>query len=516
MQTIACTNSLLGLKRSPRLRAASALLLGALAFGCGDSGDGVDDPGLFGTPGQVTTPQGTGTPGANGTPGAGGATGGGSLNPAGTPPLGTGTNPGSVVPPSGSTDPGTPPATGGTGGTGTTVPPATTGGASSQWCDVRAVLAKECGACHGETPAAGAPFPLVTYADLTAPHPTKAGKKVYERVGVRVHADQSQAENLGTMPPGRTLAADELSLIDAWVAAGAPAGADPTCAGAPTTPTEGEIAWPLPECDATYKIVSHGATIDSPMMVPAGQETHPGVAWDAPWGNEQVQAIAFKTITDNKKVLHHWILYAGASFIVGWAPGEDGIKVMPPDVGFAMPSGRGSLRMDMHYYNRQGTTTEPDNSGVEVCVVKKEHFRKNSAAVMMGFSNFLFSIPAGASNYEVKSTCNVTTTQPVTLLTASPHAHRYARRMIFTVTKKNGQTITMHDMPFTFGEQKSFALDTPVVIETGDKVNTTCVYTNDTNHAVTFGENTDNEMCFNFATYYPKGALSCGGLGLPF
>jgi hypothetical protein len=380
---------------------------------------------------------------------------------------------------------------------------------------VKALLAKNCGDCHGSPLAAGAPFPLVTYADLTAPHPSKAGQKVYQRVGVRVHADKSQAEGLGTMPPGRQLAAADLTLIDQWVSAGAPAGGDPTCANAaPPASATPDIAWPPADCDGVYKIVSHGASIKDPMMVPAGQETHPGVAWDAPWGNDDVQAIAFKTITDNKKVLHHWILYAGSAFITGWAPGEDGVRLMPSDVGFAMPKGTGSLRMDMHYYNVDGKSAEPDNSGVEVCVVKKEHFRKNSAAIMMGFSNFLFSIPPHATNYEVKGSCQVSATSPVTLLTASPHAHRYARRMIFTVKKKNGQMITMHDMPFTFGEQKSFALDTPVVIETGDTVDTTCVFSNDTDQAVTFGENTSDEMCFNFAMYYPKGALSCGlGLG---
>jgi hypothetical protein len=34
---------------------------------------------------------------------------------------------------------------------------------------------------------------------------------------------------------------------------------------------------------------------------------------DAPWGDETVQAIAFRPITDNLKVLHHWILYFNSS-----------------------------------------------------------------------------------------------------------------------------------------------------------------------------------------------------------
>ena len=49
-----------------------------------------------------------------------------------------------------------------------------------------------------------------------------------------------------------------------------------------------------------------------------------------------------------------------------------------------------------------------------------------------------------------------------------------------------------------------------VIVESGDVITTTCVYTNPTNRNVAFGMNTDDEMCFNFALYWPKGALSCG------
>jgi hypothetical protein len=49
-----------------------------------------------------------------------------------------------------------------------------------------------------------------------------------------------------------------------------------------------------------------------------------------------------------------------------------------------------------------------------------------------------------------------------------------------------------------------------VQLETGDQVITTCTYDNDTDKAVRFGEDTSDEMCFNFASYYPMGALKCG------
>ncbi len=76
--------------------------------------------------------------------------------------------------------------------------------------------------------------------------------------------------------------------------------------------------------------------------------------------------------------------------------------------------------------------------------------------------------------------------------------------------KANGQTIVMHDQPFKFGEQGTYALNPPLTLSTGDTVTTTCTYTNPSLRSVTFGESTNNEMCFNFAMYYPKNALSCG------
>jgi hypothetical protein len=381
------------------------------------------------------------------------------------------------------------------------------GSIDTPWCKVKAILDAKCTVCHTTPAAGGAPLPLDKYEDLIAAHPSKPGKKVYERVGFRVHSDKSATENLPVMPAGSPLPADKLALIDAWVAAGAPAGENPTC-----TPPVGTVVdagtpdvWPLPECDAVYKVQSHG-TGSAPYSVTQGQEIHPQISIPAPWGSEKVQAIAFKTITDNKTVLHHWILNGGGAFLTGWAPGEDGIKKMGPDIGMDMPTG--TLTLDMHYNSLQAKKTETDASGVEICVVKEAHFRKNHAAVTMKLAA-LPNIPNNSVMLENKATCKVGGTQNVTLLSASPHAHTLAVRMLFTVKKKNGTLITMHDMPFMFGEQKSYPLDPPVVVEPGDVISTSCFFTNKTGKTVTFGEDTGNEMCFNFSLYYPAGALTC-------
>jgi hypothetical protein len=197
--------------------------------------------------------------------------------------------------------------------------------------------------------------------------------------------------------------------------------------------------------------------------------------------------------------------------MVGWAPGKDTNEPYPADVGLHLPGG--SLTLDVHYNNLQGTSSEMDQSGVELCVLKKANFRPKSATVAQNLSQYLINIPARAVNHEVTGTCNITGNAPITLLSVSPHAHKNAKHMKFTVERANGEKIVMHDEPFNFEEQTSYALKPPVVLKSGDRVITTCTFTNPEDRAITFGEDTGNEMCFNFAVYEPMGALTCGGLG---
>jgi hypothetical protein len=516
------------LLKGGRLGFAAAVLLGATAIGCESEEDLVDggtEPGtggggflsgLFGGPGGTT---GAATPG--GMPG--GTTPGGM--PGGTTPGGMpgGTTPGGM--PGGTTSGGGP-------------------GGNSLWCDAKAVLDQRCGSCHNGM--GTGPMPLLTAADFKKPAPISAGQTVAQAVSARTH----NAAN--PMPPRGLLAADELAALDAYIAAGAPAADNAACqpAGTGGGTTGGTAAtWPPPGCDELVQLRSHASDDpNAPYVVPPRQEIHPQVMIDAPWGDETVQAIAFRPITDNLKVLHHWILYfnssrgltgggtggtggatgggtgggpggagfdPGGGFITGWAPGDDDRTPYPPDVGMEMPKGPRSLRLDMHYYSMNETTEQNDSSGVEICIVKGANLRPKPAAVMMGFLslgnlwNGFALAPANSANHESTGSCTVTASSPVTLMGSGPHAHKLATRTKFWVTKKDGTEVLLLDHPFKFGEQGSYPLTPHVVLETGDVVHTSCFYTNPTNQDVYFGMNTEDEMCFNFAAYYPKGALSC-------
>ena len=380
---------------------------------------------------------------------------------------------------------------------------------NGEWCSARNVFRSACTTCHNEKKVAGAPMSLMTHEDFLAPAPSDPAKKVYELVKTRVH------DTKRPMPPQGQLTAAQLGAIDSWVDKGAKAGDDPDCSSeaAPVGAAAAALEWPS-DCEATYKLLSHAADSDSTgFTVEPESEIHPQVSIPAPWGDEEVQVIAWRAITDNAQVLHHWILYGSSrEFLVGWAPGKEG-AVMEKDVGMLMKGGK--LTLDMHYNNLGGKSAQPDRSGVELCVVKKDHFRKNSATVATGLGSFLINIPAKTKDANVTGTCTVSGDEPVTLLSASPHAHQTAHHMKFTLERASGEKIVMHDRDFNFEEQGLYDLKEPLVVNKGDKIVTTCTYDNDTDKTITFGENTGNEMCFNFALYYPAGGLKCERGALP-
>lgn len=382
------------------------------------------------------------------------------------------------------------------------------GGSDSLWCNAKAVFDQTCSACHGSTTAAGAPMPLATYEDFQKEAPLTPGKKVWEVSHARVH------DSARPMPPGRPLKPEQLAAIDAWVKDGAKPGSDATCAGNEPAEPKPEVQWPPPGSEC-YRLTVDNDGKGKKQVVAANDEPHPQVILDAPWGDQDVQAVGFRPITDNPKVLHHWILYQakGFAFITGWAPGQDDskMKAYPPDVGVFLPKGKQSLRLDMHYNNKApGAKQEQDASGVEVCVTKPRKFAATTFMQFVGFK--LPMISKTQKEADVIGTCKVKVTQPVYLLSQSPHAHEFTKHAKFEV-QRDGKTITLHDAPFDFNEQHATPFDPPFELKNGDVVKTTCHLVNNPNNPqdVTFGENTGNEMCFNFAQYYPMGALSCEG-----
>jgi hypothetical protein len=418
-----------------------------------------------------------------------------------------------------------------------------TGGVGNQvsssptFCDAMLVMKGACHECHGAARQFGAPMSLATYQDMIAPAVTRPDLKVYQLVSQRIH------DTVRPMPElPRMLTAPQMATLDGWIAAGALPGVDPTCAAPPDTNTltggtggaapvageggsggeviatggtgggtTGEFVWPE-DCEEFHTFTAYaGSNKGTPANIAGNSESHPQFYFDVPWSGE-VQALAFRSITDNTKVIHHWIMYGpgsgglgGDKFLVGWAPGKDEKTPLPDDVGMYMP-GSGQLRLDVHY-NNKGTDSvaETDASGVEVCVTHT--FRKYTATVM-GLTGDA-TAPAGQTKTNTSTcTANVTGSEPVRILSVSPHMHKLGVHAFFSQTS-GGTEVIHHDAAFNFENQQVHALDN-VIVKDNDRLTTACTYTNPTNSTVSFGQDTSDEMCFNFITYYPMGAMSCG------
>jgi hypothetical protein len=369
-------------------------------------------------------------------------------------------------------------------------------------CDVDGVLAQGCRSCHAAEPRYGAPMPLVTRADLTAPAPSDGSRKVYELVAERIHDDMRPMPP----PPNARLDAADAAALDAWAAAGAPAGAE-ACGGAggggggggsalgctPDITLKPATPWVMPQ-DTQDIYVCYGVDVE----VPAKRHM-----------------IGLEPNIDNSTIVHHMLLYqADTSFdptpgpcgggskgrLVGvWAPGGQALE-LPPEAGFPM-EGTIHYVLQIHYSNLMGLDGQQDSTGYRLCTT--DALRPNDADIL-AFGTIGINIPAHGSQ---DVTCEFTVPDAVGslhVLAGMPHMHKLGR-VISTHLEPGGSGAPV-DLgtadPWNFDSQIWTTLD--VTANGGDLVRTRCAWDNPGDTDVTFGEQTSDEMCFGFAMYYPK------------
>jgi hypothetical protein len=464
-----------------------SLCLGAfLALGCGESDDASGSAGapFYASGGMTAAGQG----GAGG--GAGAAGFGGSSGAAGAGGAGAGGTGGSS---GGAT---------GRASTGTTAMP----------CDVNEAVQRNCQSCHGAQPLAGVPMALVTWEDFQAPAVSNPSLKVYQLSDMRVHSATSP------MPPApQVLPAEDKIALEQWLTGNAPMGTDPSCA-------PGGVVDPPDPVDAEcYDLLAHNGDKTTPYQV--NGEDYVNFFFDAPWPAD-AQGISFESVfDDHPEVIHHWLLYLeptplfeggafdgvvqplasgahiGSTLIAGWAPGGNNGMNLPPEVGMDINGTARRLSVEIHFYTN---TPVQSRSGVRVCTTRTP--RPNLATVSwLGTESF--SVPAGQMS-TATGTCKPVSQQPIHILRSWPHMHKLGRHMTTVINRSGGGTEMLVDEPFNFNTQISY--DTPATLMPGDTLTTTCTFQNDTGSLVMYGTKTSDEMCFNFVTAWPAGALVGG------
>ena len=413
-------------------------------------------------------------------------------------------------------------------------------------CEVAKVLETHCAECHGDPPNWGGPMSLVDHDDFHIDGKITKTKKVDELVLARINDEDKP------MPPNTAEPMPEAdrATLEAWLKKGAPAGTDDdSCVVKTPDPKEdtgGEVDvkkdWPDAVC---YDLKNHGKPTPndtSKYPVKTG-EHYAEFFFDAPWKEPSVM-VGFKTLADDSRLLHHWLMYktngnqANGSIgegigshigqqvqlLAGWALGGSDISI-PKGIAAVMPPPGGKIMVEWHYYNPTGQM-QMDASGVQVCVVPaskveaknvasltwvgNENLGGNSLLGVVGVAGMPPQKESKAQDVCTPKFAGLPPGEPVRIFSFTPHMHKLGRHMRTWVARKDGKVEKIFDEKFQFDHQISYNVKPMIEIFPGDKLVNECTFFNDTNKAVGFGPSSDQEMCYQFTYAYPANALVNG------
>ncbi len=197
--------------------------------------------------------------------------------------------------------------------------------------------------------------------------------------------------------------------------------------------------------------------------------------------------------------------------VYGWAPGGGPMET-PPDVGFPYDATTKWV-VQVHYNNIKGLTGQTDTSGFSFCSTDQP---VKYDADVVAFGTMAFTIQPHAT---LDTTCTWTVPQQfagVHAFAAFPHMHQLgsAIQTEQAYAGGGGGIMTMgENVPWNFNTQIWFPIST--TLNLGDVVTTRCAWDNTTASPVSFGQDTEDEMCYSFTAYYPKITTGGWSWGLP-
>jgi hypothetical protein len=328
------------------------------------------------------------------------------------------------------------------------------------------------------------------------------------------------------------LTEQEKEIIRIWSLIGAPEGTPPTIgvdAGV-TEPTDAGFedrpdAGPIP--GRSLELLATNTGTSATYSLPVDDTNYVCWAMTIPeGGGDNEHAVRFEHIIDNTSNLHHMLLFRNrdgdspegpfscGSFplnwdmISGWAPGRQP-EQLPPGVGVPLSPGM-QLVLQVHYDNvTQANVT--DNSGIRIVTVDQEGL--TPAGIMWAGGAWYPAI--NGSNVRRRGTCRIRT--PITIFQNFPHMHELGLRITLEVKRAGSNTWDLlTEVPaWDFEDQPNVSIPMQEQqLNVDDEIRTTCWW-NTQGRSVSFGESTDDEMCFNFIYHYPllsNPTLACATL----
>ncbi|MBX7190977.1 MAG: hypothetical protein K1X94_02910 [Sandaracinaceae bacterium] len=363
--------------------------------------------------------------------------------------------------------------------------------------DVLPRMERYCGQCHGDTPNFGATTGLFDLPTLLAEG--EGGARLVDHIATRLHD--------GTMPPVGMprIPEGDADAIAGWASCGAVDVAPSTGLVASAPPVLASETPPTGLETLDFQANEHA-------VGPDVRDEYRCFVFDADVAEDRFVR-RFEMIYDETRVLHHLVLLRdpdrhapdgdydcydgsgmppGSQYLYAWAPGQSAMEF--PEGGLRVSPGERFI-VQIHYNNGASLPDVRDSSGVRLYLGPTEG--PEYGMIAMGPTQF--AIPARMRR-NVESRCTVR--EDSRLFAGMPHMHLLGTNFHQGLERTDGTRAAIIDLSgWDFGTQLFYDLTTE--LHTGDVITTRCSFQNDTSDTVSVGENTTDEMCFDFAYVTP-------------
>jgi hypothetical protein len=388
-----------------------------------------------------------------------------------------------------------------------TTPTVTDPGSVTFHADVRPLLAKSCARCH-----TGTGFGPGSFLDY--PVASSWAEVMVARI------DDGEMPPPAADPTCHPYVDQEVYEVDptlrdtlaAWIEAGKPEGEPPTGTVEVWNPAS------LPAPDLELRTVAPRV----PDFDGGGNEY---VCYKLGSVEQETYITGLEFLLDHPEISHHALLLVDdnadgniedpatgswpcsvfdipGSLIHAWAP-SGGALEFPEGTGIRVPAGS-DLVLQMHYFQSVGDVPadQPGYAFTTAPSVDKE-------MEYIEVGPLWFTIPAGDPSY------TKTFSAPLWLLGLGsidiwgvfPHMHVLGTAYDFRVEGNSGETCISRADEYDFTLQPTYWFDTPVTAQSSDSIKVSCTWDNSADNPlqfadppqnVTWGENTQDEMCYGF------------------
>ncbi|QSQ24390.1 hypothetical protein JY651_05355 [Pyxidicoccus parkwayensis] len=387
---------------------------------------------------------------------------------------------------------------------------------------VAPIVQSKCANCHTE--GGIGPFPLETYADVYAHR-----SEVRAAVQARTMPPWPPSSECNTYQHDRSLSAEQQVLLTRWVDEGATEG-DPATAATTPAPVGG-----LSRADVVLKM-------PEPYLPTHSPDDYRCFIID--WPETRTRYITgFRADPGNRATVHHVIAFLAAPSEVADFESLDAASPGPGYTCFGGPGGADASRAKWLGAWAPGSLGQdfPAGTGLRIepgsKVVLQVHYNDHGQAAASDLSSIAFKvddtvekvayvqpwtnpawvngtkpmrIPAGTADtshlwsLELTPYLGFTTggvllnNVPVTIHNAALHMHTRGTHARAEIQRASGARECLLDIPhWDFHWQGNYALEKPVQLWNGDKLNVECHWDNSAPGATdrAWGEGTDDEMC---------------------